>query len=227
MATKTEQQPAARSDRTRQAIMRAALQVFLQHGYVGATTDQVAARAAVSKQTLYRNFADKQRLFAEVVLDSTVSLAGELADAAVVSLDGAHDVHEAIRTFARGFLGGLLVPDVVRLRRLVIAEADRFPEVARAWFERGFEPMLGTLGAALQRLAADGQLRRLDDPRLAAYQLAALIMYEPMNQVMFAGTDAVPDTAELDRIVDAAVTVFLGHYGQGAPSTPRPRSRRS
>lgn len=213
MTTKTEQQPAARSDRTRRAIMQAALQVFLQHGYVGATTDEVAARAAVSKQTLYRKFADKQRLFAEVVLDSTITLAGELADAAVVNLDGAHDVHEALGAFARSFLAGLLNPDVVRLRRLVIAEADRFPEVARAWFERGFEGMLGTLGATLQRLADGGRLQRLDDPRLAAYQLAALIMYQPMNQVMFAGTDAVPDAAELDRIADSAVTVFLAHYG--------------
>ena len=226
MVTKTGQQPAARSDRTRQTIMRAALQVFLQHGYVGATTDEVAARAAVSKQTLYRNFADKQRLFAEVVLDSTVTLADELADAAVVNLDGTRNVRRALRDFARSFLTGLLVPDVVRLRRLVIAEADRFPEVARAWFDRGFEGMLGTLGAALQRLADAGQLRRLDDPRLAAYQLAALVMYQPMNQVMFAGTDAAPDAAELDRIVESAVTVFLAHYGAPAP-TPRPRSRRS
>ena len=225
MATKTEQQPAARSDRTRQAIMRAALQVFLQHGYVGATTDQVAARAAVSKQTLYRNFADKQRLFAEVVLDSTVSLAGELADAAVVSLDGAHDVHEAIRTFARGFLGGLLVPDVVRLRRLVIAEADRFPEIGRAWFDRGFNRALVILGEAMRRLADRGLLQGLADPALAAYQFAGLVMYQPMNQVMFGGTDALPPEDQLNRIADAAVDMFLATYGQGSVSSSQPPSR--
>src|SRR3954451_22249203 len=118
MATTTgtttgEPQPAARSDRTRQAIVRAAMQVFLQHGYVGATTDEVAAKAAVSKQTLYRLFADKQRLFADVILDATVALADDLADAAVVSLDGTQDVPGALREFARSFLAGLLVPDVV------------------------------------------------------------------------------------------------------------------
>ena len=211
--TSSEPQSAGRPERTRLAIARAAMQVFLQHGYVGATTDDVAARAAVSKQTLYRNFADKQRLFTEVILDATVALADDLAETAVVSLEGTHDVHDALRQFARGFLAGLLVPDVVRLRRLVIAEADRFPDVARAWFERGFEGMLGTLGAALQHLAERGQLRHLDDPRLAAYQLAALVMYQPMNQVMFAGTDAAPDPTELERIIDSAVTVFLAHYG--------------
>jgi TetR/AcrR family transcriptional regulator, mexJK operon transcriptional repressor len=202
-----------RSDRRRQAIIRAATEVFLRHGYVGATTDEVAARASVSKQTLYKHFADKQRLFAEVILDATVTLADELADSAVVTLDGARDVHDALRQFAGRFVAGLLAPDVVRLRRLVIAEADRFPDVARAWFERGFEQMLGTLGAALQRLADRGLLRRVEDPRLAAYQFAALVMYQPMNQVMFAGTDAVPDAEELDRIVDGGVRVFLAHYG--------------
>lgn len=214
MPPTTSEPPAAlRSERTRQAIVRAAMQVFLQHGYVGATTDEVAARAAVSKQTLYRNFADKQHLFTEVILDATVGLADDLAAAAVVNLDGACDVHDALLQFARGFVAGLLVPDVVRLRRLVIAEADRFPDVARAWFERGFEAMLGTLGAALHRLAERGLLRRLDDPRLAAYQLAALVMYQPMNQAMFAGTEAIPDAAELDRLVDSGVTVFLARYG--------------
>jgi len=205
--------PDSRAERTRRAIVQAALEVFLQHGYVGATTDEVAARAAVSKQTLYRNFADKEHLFADVVLDATVTVAGDLAAAALANLDGAGDVPEALRRFGRSFAAGLLRPDVIRLRRLVIAEADRFPDVARAWFERGFEQMLGTLGAALQRLADRGLVTRLDDPRRAAYQLAALIMYEPMNTAMFGGTDAAPDAAELDRIVASAVAVFLAHYG--------------
>lgn len=231
MPPTTSEPPASpRSERTRQAIVQAALQVFLQHGYVGATTDDVAARAAVSKQTLYRNFADKQHLFTEVILDATVVLADDLAQAAVVSLDGAHDVHEALRQFARDFAAGLLVADVVRLRRLVIAEADRFPDVARAWFERGFEGMLGTLGAALQRLAERGQLQHLDDPRLAAYQLAALVMYQPMNQAMFAGSAAIPDGAEArahrrlrrDRLPRSLRLTGPGHCstsGEGRPLT--------
>ncbi len=108
---------------------------------------------------------------------------------------------------------GLLRPDVLQLRRLVIAEADRFPEVARAWYERGFGPALSTLGQALRRLADRGHLRDLDDPALAAYQFAGLVMYQPMNQAMFAGTTQVPAEGELSRIAHAAVTVFLAAYG--------------
>jgi len=201
-----------RSDRRRQAIIDAATEVFLRHGYVGATTDEVAARAAVSKQTLYKHFADKQRLFAEVILETTVQLVDRLSTVAGALLDTA-DVRTGLRELADGLLRGLLDPDVLRLRRLVIAEADRFPDVGRAWFDRGFDRSLVVLGESLQRLADRGLLHRLDDPTLAAYQFAGLVMYQPMNQAMFAGTGALPSPDSLDRIADAAVEAFLRAYG--------------
>jgi TetR/AcrR family transcriptional repressor of mexJK operon len=202
-----------RSERRRQAIIQAATEVFVRHGYLGATTDEVAARASVSKQTLYKDFADKQHLFAEIILDTTVQLVDGLSDAAASTLDDAQDVRKALRDLADGFLRGLLQPDVLRLRRLVIAEADRFPEVGRAWFDRGFDRTLVILGEAMRRLADRGLLHNLSDPTLAAYQFAGLVMYQPMNEVMFAGTDALPPADKLNRIADSAVDMFLATYG--------------
>ena len=95
----------------------------------------------------------------------------------------------------------------------MIAEADRFPEIGRAWFDRGFERALVILGEAMRRLADRGLLHNLGDPALAACQFAGLVMYQPMNQVMFAGTDALPPAGQLNRIADAAVDVFLASYG--------------
>jgi len=201
-----------RSERRRRAIIDAATEVFLQHGYLGATTDQVAGRASVSKQTLYKHFADKQRLFAEIILDTAVRVVDGLSDAADTLAD-ASDAHRALRDLADVYLRALLRPDVVRLRRLIIAEADRFPEVARVWWERGFERTLTVLGEAMQRLADRGLLRRLDNPKLVAYQFAGLVMYQAMNQVMFAGTESLPPADELDRIAESAVDVFLAAYG--------------
>ena len=74
----------------------------------------------------------------------------------------------------------------------MIAEGDRFPDIGRAWFDRGFDRALVILGEAMRRLADRGLLHGLADPALAAYQFAGLVMYQPMNQVMFAGTDALP-----------------------------------
>jgi TetR/AcrR family transcriptional repressor of mexJK operon len=203
----------ARSERRRQAIIKAATEVFVQHGYLGATTDEVAARASVSKQTLYKHFADKQHLFAEVILDTTVRVVDGLSDAVTGTLQDTRDVRQALRNLADGFQRGLLQPDVLRLRRLVIAEADRFPEVGQAWFDRGFDRALVIVGEAMRSLADQGLLHHLDDPTLAAYQFAGLVMYQPMNHVMFAGTGAPAPADKLNRIADAAVDMFLATYG--------------
>ena len=215
-----DQAETGRSERRRQAIIKAATDVFVRHGYLGATTDEVAARASVSKQTLYKHYADKQHLFAEVIGDATVQVVDGLSSAVASTLDDAQDVRQGLRNLADGFLRGLLQPDVVRLRRLVIAEGDRFPEIGRAWFDRGFDHALVILGEAFRRLADRGLLPGLADPVLAAYQFAGLVMYQPMNQVMFAGTDALPPAGQLSRIADAAVDMFLASYGTAASRPP-------
>lgn len=202
-----------RSERRRRAIIEAATEVFLRHGYLGATTDQVATRAAVSKQTLYKHYADKQQLFSEIILETTVQLVDGLSHAVAGTLHEAQDVRKGLRDLADGLLRGLLQPDVVRLRRLVIAEADRFPEVGRAWFDEAFDRGVEIVGEAMQRLADRGLLRNLSDPTLAANQFAGLVMYQPMNQAMFAGTGAVPPPDQLDRIAESAVEMFLATYG--------------
>jgi TetR/AcrR family transcriptional repressor of mexJK operon len=202
-----------RSERSRQAIIQAATEVFLRNGYLGATTDEVAARASVSKQTIYRHFGDKQHLFAAVILAKATTVVDEVFRAIADALREAKDVRDALRDLADAFLSGLLVPDVIRMRRLVIAEADRFPDIARTWFDRGFERALPIVGEALSGLADRGLLRNLGDPVLAAYQFAGLVMYQPMNYVMFAGTDAIPPADKLNGIADAAIDVFLARYG--------------
>ena len=207
-----------RSERKRQAIIQAATMVFIRHGYLGATTDEVAARASVSKQTLYKHFADKEHLYAEVILAASAGVLGALSSAIAGTLQDAQDARKALRALADSFLSVLLEPDYIRLRRLVIAEADRFPGVGTAWFNGPFDRTLVILGEAMQRLADRGLLHSLSDPTRAAYQFAGLVMYQPMNQVMFAGTDAIPPTDNLTRIADSAVDMFLAAYGQQSPS---------
>jgi TetR/AcrR family transcriptional regulator, mexJK operon transcriptional repressor len=202
-----------RTARKRRAILEAATEVFLQHGYLGTSMDAVAARAAVSKQTVYKQFTNKDSLFTEVVLGTTVQVVDDLAAAVAASLEDTDDVEASLRELARGFLSGLLRPEVLRLRRLIIAEADRFPEIGRVWFDRGFLGSLASLGQSLQRLADRGLLRELDDPVLAAHQFAGLVMYVPLNQAMFCGPEALPSRADLQRAGDAAVRVFLAAYG--------------
>jgi TetR/AcrR family transcriptional regulator, mexJK operon transcriptional repressor len=202
-----------RTARKRRAIIEAAAEVFLQHGYIGASMDEVAAKAAVSKQTVYKQFADKEHLFAEIIVGRTTVLGDQLARA-YATLDDATDALPAFRDVARQLLQSLSRPEVLQLRRLVIAEADRFPDVSGTWWERAFHPSLVLLGEALQRMTDRGLLRELPDPTLAAYHFAGLVMYKPMNRMMFAGTAAVSPPEELEHLADSAADVFLAAYGR-------------
>lgn len=206
-----------RTARKRRAIVAAATEVFLTHGYLGTSMDEVAARAAVSKQTLYKQFVDKEQLFAEVILSATLAVLDELAHAVAVTIDASDDVASALGDLARRFVAGLMRPGVVRLRRLVIAEAGRFPDIGREWYDRGFAASLDALGESLRRLSERGLLRNLEQPVVAAHQFAALVMYTPMNRVMFRGPAEVVPAEELERIAESAVRVFLAAYGPRKP----------
>ncbi len=208
-----------RTPRKRRAILAAATEVFLQHGYLGASMDEVAAKAGVSKQTVYKQFENKERLFAEIVLGTSDQLLDGLVQAYAETLDEATDAREALRALARRFLDSLTTGSVLQLRRLVIAEADRFPEVCGSWFTGGFERSLEALGEALTRMTERGLLRELSDPALAAYQFAGLVMYKPMNRAMFAGTAMAPIPGELDKLADQATEVFLAAYGLEGPAS--------
>src|SRR3982075_2606071 len=74
-----------RSARKRRAIVQAATTVFLRNGYLGTSMDEIAALAAVSKQTVYKHFADKQSLFAEIVIGMVNEISDRVYDE-VVSL---------------------------------------------------------------------------------------------------------------------------------------------
>ncbi|MET9343425.1 TetR/AcrR family transcriptional regulator [Nonomuraea sp. NPDC003804] len=199
----------------RRQILDAAKAVFLRNGYVGASMDEVAALAAVSKQTVYKYFTDKEQLFTHLVLDTTGEI-DHLTRMVTAAFDDSDDPRRALGELARAFLGSLLRPEVLSLRRLIIAEADRFPDLGRTWYEQGFERVLTTLTGCFGRLAERGLLH-LDDPRLAADHLMGLLLWIPVNRVMFCGGDASYTDAELDRLAETAVAAFLRAYGVSAP----------
>jgi TetR/AcrR family transcriptional repressor of mexJK operon len=200
-----------RSARKHRAILEAATTVFLDTGYQGSSVDQIAAQAAVSKQTVYKHFADKEQLFTRIILDTADQVDG-LVNTVTRTLADTDDLAADLGELANQFVATLMQPRVLRLRRLVIANADRFPETTRKWYEQGFERVLGTLSSRFQHLAERGLLR-LEDPLLAAHHFVGLLLWIPVNQVMFCGDDARSTDADLARYADAAVRTFLAAYG--------------
>jgi TetR/AcrR family transcriptional repressor of mexJK operon len=175
--------------------------------------DEIAALAGVSKQTVYKHFADKENLFKEIVI-STVNQAGDPVYGETLDFGDGDTLEADLRQLARRQLAMVLQPKLMQLRRLVIGEVTRFPELGRAFYERGFGRSVGALASAFERLAARGVLR-LDDPQLAAAHFNWLIMSVPVNRAMLLGDEAIPDAAELNRYADAGVQAFLAAYGRG------------
>ncbi|GAA3544939.1 TetR/AcrR family transcriptional regulator [Nonomuraea rosea] len=202
-----------RTARKRRQIMEAARPVFLRNGYVGASMDEVAALAAVSKQTVYKHFIDKEQLFTSIILDTTGQVDG-LAKMITATLDESNDLEKDLGELARQFLDALMRPDLLRLRRLIIAEADRFPDLGRTWYQQGFERSLETLAGSFGRLAERGLLR-LEDPQVAAEHFVGLLLWIPVNKVMFWGGGDHYTEADLRRISESAVAAFLRAYGAG------------
>jgi TetR/AcrR family transcriptional repressor of mexJK operon len=130
----------------------------------------------------------------------------------VLSLQDSGDVEADLRELARRQLALVLQPRILQLRRLVIGEVARFPELGRTFYEQGPGRTIAALAATFERLAARGLLQ-LDDPLLAAAHFNWLIMSIPLNRAMLLGDDEPLAPADLGRYADTGVHVFLAAYG--------------
>jgi AcrR family transcriptional regulator len=200
-----------RTARKRRAILDAATTLFLREGYAATSMDQIAAAASVSKQTVYKQFADKQSLFREIVTGTVAEVFDPVAER-VASLPDGTDLATGLRVLARALLAQVIKPRVMQLRRLVIGEAGRFPELGRLFYDSGPGRTIDALAATFESLAARGTLR-MQDPRLAAEHFNWLVMSTPLNRVMLCGEAELPARADLDRYADAGAQVFLAAYG--------------
>src|SRR5947209_276704 len=147
-----------RAERKRRAIIDAARKRFLRDGYE-TSVETIAAEAGVSKATVYNHFGSKEALFIAIVGDALDEALGATLTEAEARLRGTTDVREALIQTARAWVAGVTHPAVLALRNLVTAEIRRFPELGKAWEERGpgrFFPLLANL---FERLEQRGELR--------------------------------------------------------------------
>jgi hypothetical protein len=140
------------------------------------------------------------------------------------SLPESEDVEGDLIRLGRVLLTRILDPQLMAVRRLVIAEVGRFPQLGKAWYESGPAALAEALGKSLQRLAERDKLN-IDDPVVAASDLNWLVVSKPQNMVLFGVVDAFT-RAEIERFVASAVRIFLAAYGPSNRRAPRPANRR-
>jgi TetR/AcrR family transcriptional regulator, mexJK operon transcriptional repressor len=206
-----------RSTRKRRAVLEGATALFLRHGYLGTSMDQVAAYAGVSKPTVYKFFADKEHLFSEIVL-GTLDRAAEPFQAALAGLAETADLDAELRRIARRYLATVMQPPVLQLRRLVIGASHQLPGLAEEYYERAPERTIRGLAVTFARLADRGLLA-ITDPPAAAAQFAFLVLGRALDKSLFCGDEPFSD-AELMAQADSGATAFLAAYA-AAPGEQR------
>lgn len=193
-------------------VLEGARRVFMRDGFEGASVDEIAREAAVSKATLYSYFPDKRLMFDAVFREELERQRVDDADLAELDLP----IDQVLR-----FTGHLIANQAVsefgaRTLRLAIAEAERFPALAAEYYEIGPAALHRQLETKLKRWQADGMLRAdISDLNLAADSFVNLSAGRIRERVMLTGRESVDD-AMIRHTVDNAVEMFLAHYGTEA-----------
>lgn len=187
-----------------QRILTAARKVFAAEGYSGASMDLIADKAGLSKPTLYSYYATKAALF-EAMLTAP-------RDAMLLAFEddpGAGMVAQLWR-FAWTYADTVMHPDFLSLARLVIGEAQRFPEIGRAYQESGPDKVLAGLTAFMAAQRKAGRIT-CDNPELAAEDFWGLILSAPRNRALHQPDQEI-SAAALARSISNGIRVFLRAY---------------
>jgi len=204
-----EREAAAGNDGSakRRQIMDGARQVFLGAGFDGASMNDIARAAGVSKGTLYAYFDSKEHLF-EAIIRAEKALSAERV---CRFLHDRGDVRAVLTDFGVRLLELMTDPGTLKLARVVVAAADKFPSVGRTFYESG--PLYGAtrLSDELRALEKRGALK-VSDPERAAWQFVDLCQSYVYKRLLFGVVDSL-SREEIEASVAAGVDVFMKAYG--------------
>jgi AcrR family transcriptional regulator len=200
-------QDAIHRGRKYEQVLAGARQVFMTDGFDGASVDEIARVAEVSKATLYKYFPDKRVLFMEVANSECQRQAG----AALARVDRAAAPREVLGQTGRHFLSFVSSKFGQQIFRICLAESDRFPELGRRFYDSGPGLMRAEMAAYFEEACRRGELA-IDDYFMAADQFGELCKATLWMRLMF-GVIKEASPTEIDQIVDQAVETFLARYG--------------
>ncbi|HEU0026418.1 MAG TPA: TetR/AcrR family transcriptional regulator [Ktedonobacterales bacterium] len=204
-----------KTEKKRAQIRDAAKQLFLQHGFLGTSTDAILAAAGIaSKETLYRYYASKEDLFVDVLRSLTVERGGlrQFMQAAPAPASAA-ELRTLLRAVAREILENMLQPDYLALIRLTMAELPRFPQLGALFRQTVPEPAMNYLLTLLRNGQAHGVVQQDKDlEAIARMFLGALLTYAIFDGLwLTTQAPKMPEASSIDAIVEATL---------GAASSP-------
>ena len=161
--------PVVRKGRKFDQVLEGAREIFMRDGFEGASVDDIARAAGVSKATLYSYFPDKRLLFIEVAQTECNAMADRTLDMIIDT----NPPQEVLTVAARQIVPFLLSDFAQRIFRICMAERERFPELAQTFYANGPEMGRDRLADYMKCAAARGELV-IDDFNMAAEQFSEL-----------------------------------------------------
>lgn len=200
---------ARKADR-RRAILEVAERSFLERGFADTSMSTIAAELGGSKTTLWTYFPSKDELFA-AVLDSKIANFQQELDEALIPTGG---TEAALSRFGRILLRKIMSPSSMALHRLIVAEAERFPQLGRTFADRGPDRVRARLTRYMSEEMEVGRLRE-GDAGVAARQFVALCQAGCYLDRLW--RPGIVQGIDPDAEVAAAVRSFMAAWGPERP----------
>lgn len=199
--------PTVRKGRKFDQVLDGARSVFMRDGFEGASVDDIARAAGVSKATLYAYFPDKRLLFMEVAKGECCRQAAE-AEALV---DDSTRPEDALTIAATKMVDFFTSDFGMKVFRMCVAESDRFPDLGREFYESGPAMARAVMVDFIRERVDRGQLA-CDDFELAADQFAELCKADLFHRIVFGIRPRITE-ADRQRVIRGAVATFMARYG--------------
>jgi TetR/AcrR family transcriptional repressor of mexJK operon len=201
----------------RAAILDAARELFMTDGFDRTSVDAIAARATVSKRTVYDYFGDKRALLLAVVVESSAALMASIRVALDATLTGDADLETALIDFSLRVMSSTLgTADYAAIVRLVSTEAPHLPAEEMMRLDNAPEEIVAERFAELGRRG----LLEVPDSRTAADHYIALTFMMAYRERR---ADGQLDQVTVRRIIENGVRAFLRAYAPSQPPTPMGR----
>jgi AcrR family transcriptional regulator len=198
--------PSTNDSAKRRQIMDGAWTVFMSDGFDGASMNEIARAAGVSKGTLYVYFDSKEQLFEALIREFRT----QQAERVCIFPQDARDLGELLHGFGYRLVEMMTRPDNLAHLRVVIAAAGKFPRLGQAFYEAGPCHGIRKLAEKLRDYVAAGALEITDVER-AAQQFLDLCKSGVFNPVLFRVVETV-SSEDIEKSVKSAVEVFLRAY---------------
>jgi TetR/AcrR family transcriptional repressor of mexJK operon len=160
-----EELQTAYQSRKRQDILISARAEFLEHGLAAASIERIASNANVSKVTIYKNFKNKDNLFAAVVEGECIYIRSNLSQ---IPLDEG-SIRTELNSFAAAIMNFLSDPSFIRFDRRISEEAERNPTISKIYLEASYRIIAKKLSELIEAAMAEGRLANANPDEAAAH----------------------------------------------------------